>query len=193
MSTNINTTAFGFRPLCAGLTGSPGRVKQYGQPASDSHTIFQSDMVTQVASSSVAECGYPGLPVRNIESYSQATPGTTPILGAVLNGGKPSLLQYFLVIDDPMALFVAMFGDDVPTAFTIATHGGRNANIANTAAAAGALHSAMYVEDTGNATTNTLDLKINGGLSQAPNVEAAYAIVEVKINRHQLENQVAGV
>jgi hypothetical protein len=30
-------------------------------------------------------------------------------------------------------------------------------------------------------------------LPQAPNVEAAYAIVEVKINRHQLENQVAGV
>lgn len=193
MSTNINTTAFGFRPMLQGLSGSPGRVKQYAQPASDTHTIFQNDMVTLVASSSVAECGYPGLPLRNVQSYSQATPGTTPILGAVLNNGKPSLLQYFMVIDDPMALFIAMFGDDVPTAFTVAVHGGRNANVANTAAAAGALHSAMYVEDTGNATTNTLDLKINGALPVAPNVEAAYAIVEVKINRHQLENQVAGV
>lgn len=190
---NINQTAFGFRPLAAGLTGSPGRVKQYAQPASDSHTIFQNDLVTLVASSSVSDTGYPAPAMRNIQSYSQATPGTTPILGAVLNGGKPSLLQYFMVMDDPMALFVAMFGNDVPTTFTVATHGGRNANVANTAAAAGALHSAMYVEDTGNATTNTLDLKINGMLPQAPNVEAAYAIVEVKINRHQLENQVAGV
>lgn len=193
MSTNVNTTAFGFRPMLVGLTGGPGRIKEYGQPASDTHPIFLNDMVTLVASSSVSPTGFPAPAIRNVQSYSQATPGTTPVLGAALNGKKASLLGYIYVMDDPMALFIAMFGNDVPTAFTVATHGGRNANIANTAAASTALNSVMYVEDTGNATTNTLDLKINGVLPVAPNVEAAYAIVEVKINRHQLENQVAGV
>lgn len=193
MAANVNQKPFGFRPLLVNLAGGPGRVKQYAQPASDTHQIFRNDLVTLVAGSSVADTGFPALPLPNVQSYSQATPGTTPILGSTLNGGLASTLNYLLVTDDPMQLYAAMLANDVPTSFTVAADGTKNANVKNTAASAGALNSAMAVEDTGIATTNTLDLKINGALPQAPNIEGNFTILEVKINRHQLENQVAGV
>jgi hypothetical protein len=194
MSTNVNTSPFGFRPLATNLQGAPGRIKQYAQPASDSHQIFKWDMVTLVAGSSVAQEGYPALNLQNIKSYSQGTPGTTPLLGSVANGNSAaSTLGYLMVYDDPFQLFVAMLANDGPTVFSVATYGADNANVKNTAAATGALFSAMSIEDTSLNTTNTLDLHINGGLSQPPNVESNYAILEVTINRHQLQNQVAGV
>lgn len=194
MASNVNTTPFGFIPLATGLTGGPGRVKEYAQPATDTHQIFRNDLVTLVAGSSVSPTGFPSPAVQNVQSYSQGTPGTTPILGSCLNGNTAaSKLGYIYVIDDPMALFIAMLANDVPTSFTVAADGAHNANVKNTAAAAGALNSAMAIEDTGIATTSTLDLKINGMLPVSPNIEGNFPILEVKINRHQLENQVAGI
>jgi len=193
MSANVNQKPFGFRALGVGLHGGPGRLKQYAQPASDTHQIFKFDLVTLVAGSSVSDTGYPALNLPNIQSYSQATPGTTPILGATLNGNLASTLGYLMVYDDPDQLFVAMLANDGPTNFSVASYGTKNANVKNTAAAAGSLYSAMAIEDTTLATTNTLDLKINGALSQPPNIEGNFTILEVKINRHQLENQVAGI
>jgi hypothetical protein len=189
---NVNN-AFGFKPLMVDLHGAPCRLAEYAKAAADAHDIFQWDLVTRVATSVASPTGPPALPVRGVKTFAQATPGTTLILGASLNYGKLSTLTYHYVVDTPSAIFAAMFGNDQPTAFTIAVDGGLNANVKNSASTALSHISAMYIDDTTVLSTATLDVKLINGYNVPPNAEGALAIVEVIINKHQLAGGSLGV
>lgn len=190
---NLNNP-FGFRPLMADLSGAPSRIGEYGKAAADTtHAIFLWDLVTKAATSIASPTGFPATPVSGIKSFSEATPGTTLILGASLNYGKISTLTYHYVVDSPAAIFAAMVGNDEPTALTVAVYVGLNANVKANALTSVFGQSAMYIDDTTLATTATFDVKIIKLLDVPPNIEGAYAIAEVIINKHQFGQGTLGV
>lgn len=197
---NVNTP-FGLRPvgLISG-TNYTGRVTQYSVPSSDATGIFVGDPVKLVGTSQIING-------QVFADVAQAATGNT-IVGVVvgtladtrdsLNYRAASTQRILLVCDDPNAVFEIqqVTGGTPLTSNDI----GLNANFVVGTGSTVTGYSGVTLDNTTEATTNTLDLKIVGvpnrvdndtGTAVGTGVDASKFYV--RINRHQYVNQIAGV
>jgi len=192
---------FGLRPVGT-VNGQPysGSIRQYAVPASDSTAIFLGDPVKLVGTSQFIN----GQAFANV---AQAATGDV-IVGAVVAVlpvthesaiyRVASTQRIVLVADDPNALFeVQQVAGGTPLT---ANDVGLNANFVVAAGSAFTGLSGVTLNNTTEATTGTLDLKIVGMVNRADNdpgsavgTGADASRFLVRINRHQYVNQVAGV
>jgi len=181
---------FGFRPIIRS-GGSPFSVVQYAKPATDANAIFNFDLVTKVAAA-VALAEAPTYNLPGIQSASQATPGTTLLLGSSIGYGAGNLASIHSVSDEIDVVFLAQAKTGV--AITTAGHVGKNANISLTLAGSALTKmSRMAVDSATIAAGAGLDLRIRAVAMISPNVEGDSAILEVTINKHAYAQGSAGV
>lgn len=197
---NVNAP-FGLRPVTNMGSGTyEGRIRQYSVPAGDSTAIYVGDPVKLAGTSQII----------NGQVFSDvAQAATGDVLVGVVVGSladtRDSLIyraastqRVLLVCDDPNALFEIQQTNS-GTALT-ANDVGLNANFVVAAGSTVTGQSGVTLDNTTEATTNTLDLKIVGMVNRADNdigtaagTGAAASRFYVRINRHQYANQIAGV
>lgn len=201
---NINQVR-GFVPV-SDAYGTPynGSVRAYYHAASDATPIFIGDLVTATGTSEFVNQG--GFKM----SYPVVAQGAT---GGVFQGvciGIQPLTQadpiyapastgcVVFVADDPNALFLVQEVDS-GTALT-ANDVGLNINVVVNAGSTVTGMSGMALNNTTEAVTNTLDLKIMGQYLAADNDLGANVTTGalpgrflVRINRHRFANQIAGI
>jgi hypothetical protein len=176
------------------LTGPyEGNVNLYSVPSSDATLIGIGDFVKLVGTSqTINDVTYPDV----------ARAATGDVIVGVCTGAIPvtrdsniyreaSTQRIIAVCDDPQMLF-EMQESAGGTAFT-ANDIGLNANFVVAAASTTTGLSGTTLDNSTEATTNTLDLKIVGLANKQNNAVGASAKWIVKINRHQYANQIAGV
>lgn len=197
---NLNTP-FGLRPV-GGIGGGvySGKITQYSVPASDATAIFVGDPVKLAGTSQIING-------QVFSDVAQAATGNT-IVGVVvgvladtrdsLTYRAASTQRVLLVNDDPNAVFEIqqVTGGTALTANDV----GLNANFVVAAGSTVTGYSGVTIDNTTEATTNTLDLKIVGMPNRADNdvgtavgTGADASKFYVRINRHQYVNQIAGV
>ncbi len=197
---NANTP-FGLRPV-SDMYGNPynGSVRQYSVPSGDGTAIFIGDPVKLVGTSQFING-------QTFADIAQAATGDV-MVGAVvgvLADTRDSLIyraastqRVIFVADDPNALFeIQQVSTGTPlTANDI----GFNADFVVAAGSTVTGQSGVTLNNVGEATTNTLDLKIIGVPNRADNnigdtvsAGAASSKFYVRINRHIYVNQTAGV
>jgi hypothetical protein len=180
------------------LYGTPynGSVNHYAIPASDSTAVFIGDPVKLVGTSSTING-------QVLADVAQAA--TTDVIVGVVVGflaadrdssvyRAASTQRIAIVCDNPDAMFEIQ---DISTGTPLTTAAiGLNASFALGAGNTFTGQSTAAIDNTTEATTNTLALKIVGFPNRADN-DAADAEASkkfyVRINRHQYVNQVAGV
>lgn len=185
----------GLRPVRK-VTGEPynGAYRTYAVPASDGTAIYPGDLVTHVGTSSTV----------NGNQYQNVTRSATgDVFAGVVVGVQPvttnstiyraaSELRLVYVADDPNLLFAASDGAS-GTAFT-ADDVGLNCNIVVAAGSTVTGRSGTTLDNTTEAATNTLDVKLVELINQADNIYgSASATWLVRLNRHRFVNQIAGV
>lgn len=196
-----SNTPFGLRPV-GGIGGGvySGKITQYSVPASDGTAIFVGDPVKLAGTSQII----------NGQVFSDVTQAATGnvivgIVVGVLADTRDSLTyraastqRVLLVCDDPNALFeIQQVSGGTPLT---ANDVGLNANFVVAAGSTVTGYSGVTLDNTTEATTNTLDLKIVGMPNRADNdvgtavgTGADASKFYVRINRHQFVNQIAGV
>jgi hypothetical protein len=191
----------GLRPV-GSLAGGvySGLIRQFSVPAGDANAIYVGDLVKLVGTSQFI----------NGSSFADiAIAATGDVCCGVVVGfladTRDSLVyraastqRIALVNIDPNALFEVAQGSG-GTALT-ANDVGLNVNISVVAGSTVTGLSGSVIDNTTEATTNTLDLKIVGMVNRADNdpgtavgTGAASSRFLVRINRHQFANQIAGV
>lgn len=127
---------------------------------------------------------------------SNITPGTTPLLGVVMNWGAASTAtDHNVVLGSGGAVFEVQ-GDGTGAIFLVAASLSKNANIAKNAPTGANLtlkKSGYALSETSIAVTNTLDLKIRKLVENPNNVLGQYATVEVTFNNLVDADQKAGI
>lgn len=190
-----NVAIGGLQPVRT-VAGSPysGAFRSYTIPASDSTAVYIGDLVTGVGTSST---------VNGVQYQDVAFSATGDVFQGVVVGVKPdtstslpyraaSTLRVVYVCDDPNMLFAAIDGAS-GTAFTAADIG-LNCNIVTGTGSTTTGYSATTLDNTTEATTNTLDVKLVELLNRADNTYgSASATWLVRLNRHRFVNQIAGV
>lgn len=197
---NVNAP-FGARPV-GSLNGAPynGRITQYAVPASDGTAIFVGDFVKSVGTSSFVG----GQVLPNVAQAATGDVMVGVVVGVLAETQASTIyrvastLRVLLVADDPNALF-EMQQVSTGTPLT-ANDVGLNANFVVAAGSTVTGLSGTTIDNTTEATTNTLDLKIVGMPAEVDNdygsavgTGAASSRFLVRINRHQYVNQLAGV
>ena len=192
---------FGLRPV-QNMGGAPytGRIRQYSVPAGDASAIYVGDAVKIAGTSQFI----------NGQVFSDVAIAATGdvfvgVVVGVLAETRDSLLyraastqRIVLVNDDPNTLFEVSQGSG-GTALT-ANDVGLNVNLVIVAGSTVTGLSATVIDNTTEATTNTLDCKIVGMVNRADNdpgtavgTGAASSRFLVRLNRHLYVNQIAGV
>lgn len=143
-----------------------------------------SQLVGDVTYADVARAATGDIMVGVVTSIVPATRDSTVYRAA-------STLTIVNVADDPQLLFEVQ-ESAAGTAFT-ANDIGLNANIVVANASTTTGLSATTLDNSTEATTNTLDVKIVGLANKPNNAVGESAKWIVKINRHQYANQIAGV
>lgn len=171
-----------------------GATRQYVHDSGNGTAIFLGDLVTQTGASSTVNG-------KTLANVVQGATGDvfTGVVVSVEPDTRDSLIycaasttRILNVCDDPAILFQAMDANS-GTALT-ANDIGLNINVSVGSGSTTTGYSGMVLDNTTEATTNTLDLKIIGVPSQADNeIGAAAAKFLVRINRHRFANQVAGI
>ncbi|HEY3885068.1 MAG TPA: hypothetical protein VGL62_07665 [Vicinamibacterales bacterium] len=178
-----NAYCFGFRPIVR-QGGSPFSLTEYGKAAADTHAIYAFDLVGKITGGTPFPM--PENPAYNLPSVqdgSQLTPGTSLWLGASLAYGAASTGTVHPVADEIDCVFLARaYGT---TGVTSATGAGLNANVKLVAGSSTTKMSLSGLDDSGIATTSSLDLRILKIATIVPNIEGVNAMVEVTINKHQ--------
>lgn len=192
---------FGLRPV--GSLGSghyTGAIRQYSVPAGDANAIYVGDLVKIAGTSQFI----------NGQTFSDiAIAASGDVFDGVVVGfladTRDSLVyraastqRVALVNTDPNAVFeVAQGSGGTPIT---ANDVGLNVNISVVAGSTYTGQSASVIDNTTEANTNTLDLKIVGMVNRADNdpgsavgTGAASSHFLVRINRHRFVNQLAGV
>jgi hypothetical protein len=183
-----------------GSASYTGRVRQYSVPAGDASAIYVGDAVKIAGTSQFI----------NGQVYSDVAIAATGdvfvgVVVGTLADTRDSLLyraastqRILLVNDDPNALFEVSQGSG-GTALT-ANDVGLNVNLVIVAGSTVTGQSATVIDNTTEATTNTLDCKIVGMINRADNdpgtavgTGAASSRFLVRLNRHLYVNQIAGV
>lgn len=178
------------------VSGRPytGAFRAYTIPASDSTAVFIGDLVTGKTTSSTVN----GIIYQDVgqsatgDVFQGVVVGVQPDTATSLPYRVASTLRVVYVADDPELLFEA---EDVSTGTPLAAADvGLNVNVVVAAGSTTTGYSGMHLDNTTEATTNTLDLKIIAVPNRADNdLSSASAKFLVKLNRHRFGNQVAGV
>lgn len=192
---------FGLRPV-TDMAGNPytGSVRLYSIPSSDATAVFIGDLVTAVGTSQIIE---------GIAYSDVARSATGDVFQGVVVGFLPdtqdsttyraaSTRRIVFVDDDPNSLFmIQQVAGGTPLNINAV---GLNANIVVGAGSTVTGYSGTALDNGTEATTNTLDLKIVGTVNAPDNDFGADASTGadasrflVRINRHRLANQIAGV
>lgn len=187
-------TPFGLRPARNVYSGrfSAG-VNLYSTLATDATAIYVGDPVVLSGTSQIIDG-------QTYADVDQAATGdkivgvvvaVVPITRDSLTYRAASTQRLLYVCDDPNALFEIqeVSGGTSLTANDI----GLNADFVVAAGSAITGQSGVEINNVGEATTNTLDLKIVGLVPRADNAVGENAKWLVRINRHQYANQVAGI
>lgn len=196
-----SNTPFGLKAV-ADMHGNPysGSINQYSTAAGDSTAIFIGDPVKLSGTGQVING-------QILTDVAQAATGDTMVgvVVAVLQVTQASTIyraastqRIVLVADDPDALFEIQ---QVSTGTPLTVNDiGLNANFVVAAGSTITGMSGVTLDNTTEATTNTLDLKIVGMPSRPDNdwgtavgTGAASSKFYVRINRHVYVNQTAGV
>lgn len=191
---------FGLRPVNTLGQTYNGRITQYSVPSSDASAIYVGDLVKLVGTSQFIN----GASFNDIAIAASGDVFLGVVVG-FLADTRDSLVyraastqRIALVCDDPNAVFEAAQGSG-GTPLT-ANDVGLNVNISVVAGSTYTGQSASVIDNTTEATTNTLDLKIMQMVNRADNdpgtavgTGAASSHFLVRINRHQFANQIAGV
>lgn len=178
------------------VSGAPytGAFRAYTIPATDGTAVYIGDPVTGVTTSST---------VNGVTYQDVAISATGDVFQGVVVGVQPdtatslpyraaSTLRVVYVCDDPNMLFSAIDGAS-GTAFTAADVG-LNCNVVVGTGSTVTGYSAMELDNTTEATTNTLDVKLIRVVNRADNDPTiASGKYLVRLNRHRFVNQVAGV
>jgi hypothetical protein len=187
--------AFGLRPVRT-VSGAPytGAFREYTIPASDGTAVYIGDLVTGVGTSST---------VNGVQYQDVTISATGGVFQGVVVGFKPdtatslpyraaSTLRVVRVCDDPSMLYEVKDGAS-GTALTAADIG-LNANIVVVAGSTVTGYSGTTLDNTTEATTNTLDVKLVELMNRADNeIGSASASWLVRLNRHRFVNQIAGI
>lgn len=180
---NINNPT-GFRPQMRSQSGGFGvgigahKLSSYGT------ALFIGDAVTKAANGTK--------PTACIDAA--ITPGTTPVLGAVLNWGAASTAtDHNVVLASGNQVFEVQ-GDGTGAIFLTAAQMSKNANLVRNPPVNLALKlSGHALSETSIAVTNTLDLKIRKLWESPDNLFGQYARVEVTFNNLVDADQKAGI
>jgi len=179
-------------------------VRQYVHSAGDSQAIFVGDLVTATGATELVNIGGT---VQSFPVVAQSVSGGifqgVCVGVAIVTRDSPiyaaaSTQTIISVCDDPNALFLVQ---DISTGTPLTPNDiGLNVNVSVGAGSTVTGMSGMVLDNTTEAGTNTLDLKIVGQY-QAPDNDLGTAAATgaasgrwlVRINRHRFANQVAGV
>lgn len=187
-------TPFGLRPVAHRNGGAyTGGARVYSVPTGDSTAIFIGDPVKLAGTAQT---------INGVTYADVAQAATGDVIVGVVVGVLPDTadsLKYraastqrrILVADDPDLLFEIqeVSGGTALTANDI----GLNANFVVGSGSTTTGYSGVELNNSGEATTNTLDLQIMGIVNRADNAVGEHAKWLVRINRHQFANQIAGV
>lgn len=186
-------TPFGLRPV-GDVSGRPynGSLNVYSTATGDGTAIFVGDPVTLSGTSQTID----GVVYSDVD---QAATGDICVgaVVAVLPATRESLIyraastqRLLLVCDNPDALFEIqeVSGGTALTANDI----GLNANFVVAAGSTVTGLSGVELNNSGEATTNTLDLQIVAMSRRPNNAIGEHCKYLVRINRHRYANQVAG-
>lgn len=190
-----NAPGRGFTPVGT-VSGQPisGAGRTYTIPASDSTAVYIGDLVTgKTTSSTVNGVVYQDVGQSATGDVIQGVVvGILPDTSTSLPYRAASTLRRVLVVDDPNVLLEAA---DVSTGTPLAAADvGLNCNFVVASGSTVTGYSGMTLDNTTEATTNTLDLKIIAVPNRADNdLSSASPKFLVRINRHRFSNQVAGV
>lgn len=178
------------------VAGAPysGAFRAYTIPASDGNAVYIGDLVTGVGTSSN---------VNGVDYQDVALSATAGVFQGVVVGVQPdtasslpyraaSTLRVVYVCDDPNMLFAVTDGAGGTPLTTAAI--GLNCDIVVAAGSTVTGRSGTTLDNTTEATTNTLDVKLVEMLSRADNTYgSASATWLVRLNRHRFVNQIAGI
>lgn len=193
-------TPFGLKPVRY-MSGAPynGAVNAYSTAAGDGTAIFVGDPVIISGTAQTID----GVIYQDVD---QAATGDVivgvvvsvdPALGSGANGRDSGIYRaastqrIVYVADDPNLLFEIQEASG-GTALTAAAIG-LNANFVVGSGSTTTGKSAVELDNSTEATTNTLDLQIVGFQNRTGNEVGEHAKWLVRINRHQRANQVAGI
>jgi hypothetical protein len=196
---NANTK-FGLRPVRY-LSGAPynGAVNAYSVPTGDSTAIYIGDPVKLAGTAqTIGDQIYQDIAQAAVgDKCLGAVVGMSPVLGSGASGRDSTIYRaastqrVIYVADDPNLVFeIQEVGTG--TAFT-ANDIGLNASYVVGSGSTTTGLSGVELDNTTEATTNTLDLQIVGFVNRPGNEIGANAKWLVRINNHQRANQVAGV
>lgn len=187
-------TPFGFAPV-SHRNGAPynGATRRYSTASGDSTALFIGDPVKLAGTSQTID----GIVYADV---TRAATGdvVVGIVGSVAADNRDSLIyraastvRIMNIIDDPDILFEIqeVSGGTALTANDI----GLNANFVVAAGSTVTGLSGVELNNSGEATTNTLDVQIIGLSPRADNAVGEHAKWLVRLNNHQFSNQVAGV
>lgn len=198
-----NTNApFGLRPVRY-LNGAPwnGQVSRYLIPATDGTSYFIGDPVTLAGDAGASGSTVLGIPTGGMPTVSIGIAGATcigAIVGFEVNPARldityrpASTAMVALVADDPMIVFHIQEANS-GTVWTSAEVG-LNANFVSASGSTVTGYSAYTADNSTEATTSTLNVKILRLAQFETNDYGAAAIWEVLLNNHAFHTGVAGV
>lgn len=178
------------------VSGGPysGAVRHYTIPASDGTAVGIGDLVTGVGTSSTVN----GVQYQDVtrsatgDVFQGVVVGVVPDVATSTTYRVASTLRVVEVCDDPNVLFAISDGAS-GTALTAADIG-LNVNVVVGAASTVTGRSGTTLDNSTEATTNTLDVKLVELLNRPDNTYgSASATFLVRLNRHRFVNQIAGI
>ena len=178
------------------VSGQPynGSVKQYSVAAGNGVAIFVGDLVTITGVGTSQTIN--DVVMQDVVQWATGDIATGVVVG-VLPDTRDSLIyraastqRVLLVADDPNLEF-EIAEIDTGTALTL-NDIGFNANISVGTGSTVTGLSAMQLNNSGEATTNTLDVKIVGFVNDPANAVGSTARWLVRLNRHRYVDQMIG-
>ena len=185
---------FGLRPVKDAYNGyRTGGGRIYSTATGDATAIYVGDPVILSGTSQTID----GVVYADVDQAATGDKivgvviGVLPVTQDSLKYRAASTQRLLLVDDDPNSLFEIqeVSGGTALTANDI----GLNADFVVGSGSTVTGQSGVELNNVGEATTNTLDLKIVGMVNRADNAIGEHCKWLVRINRHQYANQVAGI
>lgn len=187
-------TPFGLKPV-RHRNGAPytGAARIYSVAAGDGTAIYVGDLVTAAGTSQTINGVIYSDVVQSAtgDVFQGVVVGVLPVTQDSLKYRAASTQRLLLVADDPDLTFeIQEVSGGTPLT---ANDAGLNANIVVAAGSTTTGLSGIELNNATEATTNTLDVKIQGFVNRVDNEIGEHAKWFVVLNRHRYANQVAGV
>lgn len=185
---------FGLRPV-QHRNGAPynGAFRYYSVAAGDGTAIMIGDPVTLAGTSQTINGRIYSDVVRSAtgDVFSGVVIGVVPVTADSLRYRAASTQRVLMVADDPDLIFEIQ---EVSGGTALAANdAGLNANIVVAAGSTVTGLSGVELDNSTEATTNTLDVHIVGPVNREDNEIGEHCKWLVTFNRHQFRNQVAGI